>query len=238
MKLNTILDIILNQRLGIVEYGIDELYPEIHSNLLTNTLPIFSQYFPCERRYNYFPDDNPTETPYEYYLNIPEVKEAGLEIISVSEVMPQSASIDMMYYDGRRPVNMRIEDVIMNSLATNTASLIKASYKMFTFIPPNRLRLRGFGNNKLRVTLKIKYPSFSSIEDSVIEQFLDLATADIKIFLYNKLKHYDQLALPIGNIDLKLSNLESGVDERRDIIDRFNSKGFPNKAIGNYYRYE
>jgi hypothetical protein len=238
MQLNTILDIILNQRLGVVEYGIDELYPEIHANLLNNTLPIFSQYFPCERRYNYEPEDHPTETKWEYYLNIPELKEAGLEMISVAEVLPQSTVIDSIYYDGRRPVNMRIEDVIMNSLVTNTASLVKASYKMFRFIPPNRISLRGFGTNKLRLTLKIKYPSFSSIEDSVIEQFLDLATADIKIFLYNKLKHYDQLTLPIGNIDLKLDELSTGKDDRREVIDRFNSKGFPNKAISNYYKYE
>jgi hypothetical protein len=238
MNLNTILDIILNQRLGVVEYGLDDLYPEIHKNLLTNTLPIFSQYFPCYRRYKFNPLDHKTETRDEFYLKLPEIDENGLKVISVAMVVPQSTVIDTSYYDGYRPVNLSIEDVIMNSMATNTASLAKYSYRRFKFIPPNRISLRGFGVQNLSVTLKISYPSFSAIPDSVIEQFLDLGSEDIKIFLYNKLKHYEQLQLPVGNIDLKLDALSTGIDGRSAVIDRFNSKGYPNKSLSNLYRYE
>jgi len=238
MNLNTILDILLNQRLGLVEYKLDYLYPEIHNNLLTNTLPIFSQYFPCYRRYNYEPKENKTETVDQFYLNIPEINENNLKIISVAMVMPQSTVIDTSYFDGYRPVNLTIEDVIMNSLATNLSSSAKYSFRRFKFIPPNRIMLRGFGDIQLALVLKMAYPSFSAIPESVIEQFLDLATEDIKIFIYNKLKHYDQLQLPIGTIDLKLDNIQNGESGRAEVIDRFNSKGYPNKALTHYYRYE
>lgn len=238
MNLNTILDILLNQRLGLTEYGLDDLYPEIHNNLRTHTLPIFSQYFPYYRRYYFTPKDNPTDIQDEFYLNIPEIKENGLDIISVAQVTPKSTVMDISYFDGYRPVGMSIEEVVMGSLMTNTASLSKYRYHRFKFIPPNRISLRGFGTDELAITLKLAFPSFSAIPDSVIEQFLDLATEDIKIFVYNKLKHYDQLQLPVGNIELKLDNLSGGEEGRQAVIDRFNSKGYANKAIANYYRYQ
>lgn len=238
MNLNTILDIVLNQRLGLVEYGLEELYPEIHNNLLTNTLPIFSQYFPCYRRYDYSPDDNKTEIRDEFYLNIPEIIENNLNIISVALVLPRGGAEAVNYFDGYRPINLSLEDVIMNAEATNTASLAKYSFRNFKYRPPNRIKLRGFGRATLTVILKIQHPSFTSITESVVEQFLDLATQDIKIFVYNKLKHYDQLQLPIGNIDLKLSSLEDGISGRDEVINRFNTKGYSNRALTHYYRYE
>jgi len=42
----------------------------------------------------------------------------------------------------------------------------------------------------------------------------------------------------MGNIDLKLSLFENGVQERADVIDRFKTKGFPNTAMRQYHSYE
>ena len=238
MKLNTILDILLNQRLGMPDYGLSYLYPEILNNLQTYTLPIFSQYFPCYRRYPFTPDDHKTGDENEYYLKITEIDENKLDIISIANVVPKSGIEASAFSEGYYTLNITIEDAIMNSLASNMASSSNYSYKRFRYIPPNRILLRGFGTQELTVTLKIKYPSFSAIQDSVIEQFIRLALADIKIFVYNKLKHYNQLNLPIGSIDLKLELFESGEAERETIISEFNSKGYPNKAIYRYHTYE
>jgi len=238
MNINTILDILLNQRLGLNEYKLDYLYPEIFTNLKTNTLPIFSQFFPCYRRYDFNPGNNKTDTENEYYLKIPEIEENKLEIISISTVIPKSNIESISFFDGYRPLNVTIEDVLINSMASNIASLSNYSYRRFRYISPNRVLLRGYGTQDLTAVLKIKYPSFSAIADSVISQFLDLAEQDIKIFIYNKLKHYDQLPLPIGNIDLKLDNLSDGISKREEIIDRFNTKGYPNKSMNRYHTYE
>ena len=238
MNINTILDILLNQRLGLVEYKLNYLYPEIHKNLLNNTLPIFSQYFPCYRRYEFIPADHKTDVTNEFYLDIPEVTFNKLHIISVADVQARSGVEGNAFMDSYRPFAMTIEDVLLNSAATNLASLSSYSYRNFKFIPPNRIKLKGFGEGELYVTCKMTYPSFTAIADSVIEQFLDLAAADIKIYIYNKLKHYDQLTMPIGNMDLKLGLFENGESERKDIIDRFNTKGYPNKARKFYHRYE
>lgn len=238
MNINTILDILLNQRLGLGEYKLNYLYPDIHRNLLNNTLPIFSQYFPCYRRYEYSPEDNKTDVKNEYYLDIPEITVNKLNVISIADVYPKSGIEGNTFMDSYRPFGMTIEDVLKNAAVTNIASLSAYSYRNFRFIPPNRIKLKGYGESELYVTFKITYPSFSSIADSVIEQFLDLAEADIKIFIYNKLKHYDQLTMPIGNVDLKLGIFENGESERKEIIDRFNTKGYPNKSRKFYYRYE
>ena len=238
MNINTILDILLNQRLGLIEYKLDYLYPEIHKNLLNNTLPIFSQYFPYYRRYLFVPNENKADSNNEYYLNIPEVKANKLKIISVADVRARSGVEGNAFMDSYRPFAMTIEDVLINSASTNIESLTNYSYRSFRFIPPNKIWLKGFGDYDLYITLKLTYPSFSAIPDSVIEQFLDLAECDIKIFIYNKLKHYDQLSMPIGNMDLKLNIFENGENERREVIERFNSKGFANKARRFYHRYE
>jgi hypothetical protein len=238
VNINTILDILLNQRMGLVEYRLSYLYPEIHKNLMTNTLPIFSQYFPCYRRYEYTPADHKTDVLNEFYLDIPEITVNKLHIISIADVTPKTGMEGNTFMDSYRPFAMTIEDVLMNSAVTNIASLSAYSYRKFKFIPPNRLRLKGFGESDLYLTFKMTYPSFSAIADSVVEQFLDLAECDIKIFVFNKLKHYDQLSMPIGNVDLKLSIFENGESERKEVIDRFNSKGYPNKARKFYHRYE
>jgi len=238
MNINTILDILLNQRLGLVEYKLDYLYPEIHRNLLTNTLPIFSQYFPYYRRFLYNPSQNKSDVENEYYLNIPEIDANKLKIISIADVRAKSGVEGNSFMDTYRPFALTIEDVLVNSAATNIASLSNYSYRSFKFIPPNKVRLKGFGEYDVYITFKLVYPSFSAIPDSVVEQFLDLAECDIKIFIYNKLKHYDQLTMPIGNIDLKLGIFENGESERKELIDRFNTKGYPNKAIKFYHRYE
>jgi hypothetical protein len=239
LNLNTILDILLNQRLGLGEYRLNYLYPDIHKNLKTNTLPIFSQYFPCYRRYTLNLDNNTTDIIDEFYINIREIKENKLQIISIASVTPKSDSINAgAYVDGYQPFAMSIEDVILNSVATDLESQSGFSFKRFRFVAPNRIKISGFGTQDLYVTFKIAYPSFSAIPDSVIEQFLNLAECDIKIFIYNKLKHYDQLALPIGNIDLKLNIFEAGEDQRKDIIEKFRTQGYPNKARAFYHRYE
>ena len=238
MNINTILDILLNQRLGLVEYKLDYLYPEIHKNLLTNTLPIFSQYFPYYRRYLFNPTENKSDVENEYYLNIPEVQANKLHVISVADVRAKSGVEGNAFMDSYRPFAMTIEDVLINSASTNIASLTNYSYRMFRFIPPNKIRLKGFGEYEIYITLKLAYPSFSSIPESIIEQFLDLAECDIKIFIYNKLKHYDQLSMPMGNMDLRLGIFENGESERRDLIEKFNTRGFANKARRFYHRYE
>lgn len=238
MNINNILDIILNQRLGLDEYGLNYLYPAIHKNLLTHTLPIFSQHFPCYRRFQYEPYKHRTEDVNEFYFEIPEVKEAGFKVISIANVVPTGTITSNAAYDMYSTVNLTIEDVILNSAATNTASLAKLSYRHWRLIPPNRIRLKGYGTNSLTVELKIAYPSFNSVAESVIEQFLNLACADVAIYIYNKLKHYDQLPLPIGNIDLKLDALSNGFQYREEIINSFNDKGFANKSIHHAYTYE
>jgi len=238
MNINTILDILLNQRLGLVEYKLDYLYPEIHKNLLNNTLPIFSQYFPYYKRYLYNPSENKTDVENEYYINIPEITANNLKIISVADVRARSGVEGNAFMDSYRPFALTIEDVLINSASTNIASLSNYSYRSFRYIPPNRIYLKGFGDYDVYITFKLMYPSFSTIPESIIEQFLDLAECDIKIFIYNKLKHYDQLTMPIGTTDLKLSIFENGENERKEVIDRFNSKGFANKARRFYHRYE
>lgn len=238
VNINTILEILLDKRLGLTEYKLNYLYPEIHKLLLTYTLPIFSQYFPCYRRYSFLPSAHKTDVEYEYYLNLPEIVENKLNIISVANVVPKSGLEAPTFMDSYRPFGMTIEDVISNSLSTNIASRASYSYKNYKFIAPNRIKLRGFGNYELYIMLKINYPSFSSIPDSVIEQFLDLAEADIKIYIYNKLKHYDQLNVPTANIDLKLDLFASGVQDREAIIQRFGTKGYPNTSLNRVYTYE
>lgn len=239
MTINTILDIILNQRLGLDEYNINYLYPEIHKNLLTYTLPIFSQYFPCYRRYAFTPKDHPVpNTDNQFYLEIDEITENDLKIISIAKAIPTSSVESNAAYDGYNTTSFRIEDLILNMASTNVASQMRFSFRKCHFIAPNMILLKGYGVQILTLELKIAFPSFTSIPDSVIEQFLDLATADISIYIYNKLKHYDNIPLPVGNIELKLDQLSNGVSMREEIINRFKSKGYPNTAINHYYTYE
>ena len=51
---------------------------------------------------------------------------------------------------------------------------------------------------------------------------MQLATLDVKMFLYNTLKLYDNIPTAFGNIQLKIEDHQGAESERTALLDKWN----------------
>ena len=97
----------------------------------------------------------------------------------------------------------------------------------FQFLPPNKVEVfpkfvdsRGF-----MVVAKIIHPiHLGTIPLGLREQFFKLAEYDVKISLWEILKHMGTLNTAFGSLDLKLDELEQAEDKRKDLLDEWDGK--------------
>lgn len=74
-----------------------------------------------------------------------------------------------------------------------------------------------YGEIDIEVALE-HAPNLSTIDDMAFESFYDLATLDIKAFLYNTLKHYTEIQTAYGTISLKIDDWSGAESDRKDLL--------------------
>lgn len=231
MDINRFMDKCI-RHLGLGAMSLEEYYPKIQEILMTDTLSTFSQFFPYD---NYIIRMNLTEMKseqaldggYIYYIQDEFLEREGLDIISVMEVEGAST-----FQDWNAPLQtFNIDALILEAAASNIRSLANISTKSFKFMPPNRIKLRGYnGVTDLRIRVKIPYPNFGYVPESYGLNLEQLAKLDIKLLLYPELKHYENLESADGQINLKLDGWENAEKERDDLLYEWRNKAFPNTA--------
>lgn len=219
------------RHLGLAALSLEDYYPAILETLQEDTLSSFSQFFP----YQYIiHKDLSKEAAVEsfngghiYYLRDEYLEENNIDIISVMDV--QGASY---YQEWNAPLQtFNVDAMILEGAASNIRSLINISTKNFKFMPPNRIFLKGYGSAQdLKIMVKIPYPNFGAVPESLSFNMEELAKLDIKILLYPELKMYDQFDTAESTINLKLDGWESAERDRNDLINEWRNKAFPNTA--------
>ena len=227
------------RHLGLSAMSLEEYYPKIQEVLMTDTLSTFSQFFPYDHyiiRLNLTEQtpENALDGGYIYYINDEFLEKEGLDIISVIEVEGAST-----FQDWNAPLQtFNIDALILEAAASNIRSLANISTKSFEFMPPNRIRLRGYnGVSDLRIRVKIPYPNFGYIPESYSIALEQLAKLDIKLLLYPELKHYENLESADGQISLKLDGWENAEKERDELLYEWRNKAFP-QMTKKYVTYE
>ena len=220
------------RHLGLAALSLEDYYPAILDVLKTDTLSTFSQFFP----YTYIIKKDLTEESAQesynggkiYYLRDEYLENNNIDIISVMDV--QGASY---YQEWNAPLQTsNIDAMILECLASNIRSALNISTKHFKFMPPNRIFLKGYGGTQdLKIMVKIPYPNFGTVPESLSFNMERLAKLDIKILLYPELKMYDQFETAESTINLKLDGWENAERERDELIDEWRNKAFPNSAI-------
>lgn len=90
----------------------------------------------------------------------------------------------------------------------------------FDYLGNNKIRLFGFPKTVLSFSVACDHsPNGETIPDSCYDSFLQLATLDLKVFLYNNLKYFEDMPTAFGSLKLKITSYESAESERNSLLD-------------------
>lgn len=224
----------MSRHLGLAALSLEKYYPTIQEVLMDETLETFSQFFP----YEYTFSKNLSSSQYEcaedgsriYYLKDPWLESNNLEIISIMAI--EGASTFQQWNAPLQTFN--VDAMILEGAASTLRSLLNISTKSFKFLPPNRVKLRGYGGYEdVKIVAKVPYPNIGYVPQSLSIAFEQLAKLDIKCALYPELKMYDKLQSADGEIDLKIDDWANAEKEREELLDNWRNKAFPNTVINN-----
>lgn len=114
-------------------------------------------------------------------------------------------------------------DMMLAQAEADLASLMSPAFT-YKFEEPNILRLFNAtpSDCTLRIELKLMhFENLSSIKSTLFEAFYDLALLDIKRFLYNILKHYENIETAYGSINLRIDEWSNAEADRKDLLTRW-----------------
>ena len=168
----------------------------------------------------------------DYYL-IDESIVDGLTILGIRDINWESFSSDSNILQGSQGYgiydflsqNYGLDDIGMLQMRADHVSLFnRGIYPIFEY--PNKIQLKTAtganitkGLDRFPIDLLIQHPdNLTTISPTKMEIFEELAKADVAVFLYEYLKHYDGLESVFSNIDLKLASIESAASKRDDVI--------------------
>ena len=194
----------------------------IRDIFVTTTIPIYSQFQPWMREL----DANINSLKVVDKKSNVYLLPAGL---TTTEVMYVS-SVHMPYHGAHTGYGYATPAYGLGrsaqAVATSQANMMLAGQMRaeptFEYLGENRIRLYGFP--KVVVTFKAACehePNGETIPPGCYASFMELATLDVKMFLYNTLKHYDNIPTAFGNIQLKIEDYQGADGDRTVLLDKW-----------------
>lgn len=119
-----------------------------------------------------------------------------------------------------------VQNIMLGQVSANILSGIEPP-KTFNFTHPNRLHLYNIDSTygTIEVELGIEHAeNLSTIPKSAYTFFLKVATLDVKIFLYNQLKHYNEIQTAHGTINLRIDDWADAKSERQDVMNQWEER--------------
>lgn len=146
------------------------------------------------------------------------------EIIYIRNILPRNKLMGNGYiapiFDGTIGTYL---DLGMTQVNADLVSMASPAIT-FKFEAPNLLYLYNFATAYGIVDIEIAYEharNLSTISNTQWESFLELATLDIKKFLYNSMKHYNEINSAFGTISLKIDEWSNAESDRKDLVERW-----------------
>lgn len=188
----------------------------------TMTIPIYSQFVPWVRQGD---------------ININNLKVVDSEknvyiLPTILTITPVLYVIDVgMPYENTRGTFGDISPAYgisrsVQGVATSQAYMMVAGQMRaeptFEYLGYNKIRLYGYPNSMVTIKVACEHePNGESIEDGCYDSFMELATLDMKMFLYNNLKLYDGIQSAFGQINLKSDDYQSAEADRNALLERW-----------------
>jgi hypothetical protein len=211
---------VVMRRLG-VELGLSHMDAELADFDMMNvvyevTLPTFSDFFPYKIMVQVSHDKDLVDGYMgRYYLR------TNFEILGISKLFIDDYQIKSLqnqtYYD-YNPFTVAMKQN-MEPFVTGMVTP--------KFHHPNQIELfpKHYAYGNFSVELKVMHPRhLATIPLNLREEFLELAVIDVKSALYPIRKRFQSMSTPFGSIELNIEDLQSAVDRRRDLLEKWTAK--------------
>lgn len=228
--------VISSLKLGLGLYGItlpfkDEVTNKpiptenvIQNVLTTITIPEYSQFQPWIREGDCHIDNLKVIDKKNRIYMLPAFLTLT-PVMYVSGIVPAYNGVgaygDLPYGYG---MNRSAEGVI-----TGTAHLMLTgqmrSEPTFDYIGENKVKLYAYPRTMLTFKVACEHePNGETIPDGCYDSFMELAKLDMKSFLYNTLKLYDNIPTAFGNINLKIEEYQGADAERTALLNEWRDR--------------
>lgn len=191
----------------------------IHQILVDTTIPMFSQYQPWIR---------------EGEINIIDLKCIDRNnhiymlpgILTTTEIL-YVVNVDLPVQNNRGTygdispsygINRSVQGVITGMEYMMLAGQMR-SEPTFEYLGHNKIRLYGYPRTEIVIKVACCHePNGETIEESTRAAFIQLATLDVKEFLYNNLKYYNDLPSAFGNVKLMIEEFSSATSDKASLL--------------------
>lgn len=188
----------------------------------TVTIPMYSQYQPWiregdadvsklkvidQKRFIYEIPAYLTVTPVKYIIDIrlPFMNTRG----TFGDISPTYG------------INRSVSGVISSMAYMNLAGQMRAE-PSFEYLGNNQVRMYGYPKTIVTFELACEHePNGETIPYGCYQSFLELATLDLKEFLWNNLKHWDKIPSAFGTVDLKIDEFQSASSDKKALLEKW-----------------
>jgi hypothetical protein len=201
----------------------DEAFMDV---IKLKTLKTFSQFFPVIERvqYDLSKDLQITKSDYTESIYILPNKYPDREIVYVRSISPRNHFTGNGYISPA--YDMALDSFYGLMLTQANADLVSVAAPpiTFKFQAPNQLYIYNLATSWGLVDIDIAFEhanNLSTIPFTSWESFTELARADIKIFLYNLMKMYNDIDTAFGTIQLHIDDWSNAESDRKEIIEKW-----------------
>lgn len=199
---------------------------KVLSDILTNiTIPMYSEFVPWVREYD------------ENIKNLQVVdKQKGIYLLPPFLTMTPIKNVlsvtlpsynNRSSYGGIYPMHgmNRSAQGVINNQAYNLLMGEMRAEPTFEYLGHNKIRLYGFPKTIVTFVVAAEHDeNGETIPSTCYDSFMELATLDTKIFLYNNLKLYDGITTAFGTINLKVDDYQSADSERTSLLNEWRDR--------------
>lgn len=115
------------------------------------------------------------------------------------------------------------QDMMLAQANANMLSTISKG-PTFNFIPPNKIEIFSdySTGNRYRLEVGLAHAeNLSTIPSTSYGSFIQLATLDVKKYMFDNLKHYDNLSTSYGQLSLRIDDWSGAEGERQQLLEKW-----------------
>lgn len=92
----------------------------------------------------------------------------------------------------------------------------------FEYLGFNKIKLYGYPRTMLTFKVACEHePNLETIDEGCYDSFMELATLDLKVFLYNNLKRYKSIPSAHGNASIEIDDWSNAESDRTQLLERW-----------------